>query len=499
MVLLKNNGNLLPLNKSIKTLAVIGPNADDIDVMYGNYNGCAKHPVTPLNGIKSKLPDTKILYARGCDLAKNLPSLGVIPAEMLYTTVDMKEHGLKGEYFTNRDFNGQPKMTRVDDKIEFNWWDRTPGDGFEDNNFSVHWSGFIKAPYSGEYYIGGEGGHKYRMEFNGEQIINFITNDNPSKVYKKVKLQGGKCYPVQIYFTDTFRMASMNLIWQTPSADLTEEAVDVASKADVVIMFMGLSPRLEGEEMDVDVKGFKGGDRISLDLPEIQSNLIKRIYSTGKPIVLVLLNGSAVSVNWENENIPAILEAWYPGQAAGSAVADVIFGDYNPSGRLPVTFYRSTDDLPAFTDYNMEGKTYRYFRKKPLYEFGYGLSYTTFTYSNLRVPKIVPIGKNVKVEVEVTNSGKTDGNEIVELYLSDKTATVPVPIRTLKGFTKVFLKAGESKVVEMTLKPNDFSVIDNDGHRIIKPGLFLVSMGGCQPGEIALSTKKAVVAEVKIQ
>jgi beta-glucosidase len=499
MVLLKNANNLLPLSKSIKTLAVIGPNANDVEVMYANYNGYSKNPVTPLDGIKKKLPGTKVLYARGCNLAENLPALEIIPNEMLFTSSDMKEHGIKGEYFANRNFKGQPKMTRVDDKVEFNWWDGTPAEGFDDNNYSVHWSGFIKAPKTGEYYIGGEGGHKYRMEFNGERIIRFFTPDNPSKVYRKKTLEAGKCYPVDIYFTDTCRMASMNLLWQVPGADLKKEAIDVATKADAVVMFMGLSPRLEGEEMDVEVKGFKGGDRISLGIPDVQSDLIKTIHALGKPVVLVLLNGSAVSINWEKENIPAILEAWYPGQAAGTAIADILFGDYNPSGRLPITFYKSADDLPDFSNYNMEGKTYRYFKKEPLFEFGYGLSYTTFTYSNLTVPQTAPVGGAVKVSVTVTNSGKADGNEIVQLYLSNKTATVPVPIRTLKGFTKVFLKAGESKVVEMALKPNDFSIIDDSGKRVIQPGQFLISMGGCQSGETSLAAKKTVTAELSIK
>ncbi len=499
IVLLKNSNNILPLNKSIKTLAVIGPNANDVEVMYGNYNGYAKNPITPLNGIKMKLPETKILYARGCNLAENLPFLEVIPNKVLFTSKDMKKHGIKGEYFANRNFTGKPKMTHVDDKIEFNWWDGTPGVGFDDNNFCVHWSGYIMAPKTGEYFIGGEGGHKYRLEFNGVQIINSETQDNPTKIYKKVSLEAGKCYPVQIYFTDTFRMASMKLIWQVPGADLKKEAVVIAGKADIVIMFMGLSPRLEGEEMDVEVNGFKGGDRINLNLPDVQANLIKTIYSLGKPVVLVLLNGSAVSINWEKENIPAILEAWYPGQAAGTAIADILFGDYNPSGRLPVTFYKSADDLPAFTNYDMDGKTYRYFRKEPLYEFGYGLSYTTFTYGNLRVPNNASIGKIVKVSVQVTNSGKIDGNEIIQLYISNKTVSVPVPVRTLKGFTKIFLKAGETKVVELFLKPNDFSIIDNNGNRVIQPGLFTISVGGCQPGKVALASKRSISSELKLQ
>jgi len=262
---------------------------------------------------------------------------------------------------------------------------------------------------------------------------------------------------------------------------------------------MGLSPRLEGEEMRVEVEGFKGGDRVSLDLPKVQSDLIRTIHATGKPVILVLINGSAVSVNWEKENIPAILEAWYPGQAAGTALADILFGDYNPSGRLPVTFYKSEKDLPDFIDYAMEGKTYRYFRKEPLFEFGFGLSYTTFSFKNLVLPASACTGDPVKVSVDVTNSGEYDGHEVVQLYVTNKTASVPVPIRTLKGFTRVFLKKGQTATVEMTLRPEDLSVIDEKGMRVIEPGLFSVSMGGCQPGTSALTANKAVTGEIEIK
>ncbi len=499
IVLLKNFNNLLPLDKNIKTLAVIGPNADDIEVMYGNYNGFSKNPVTPLEGIKKKIPDSKILYARGCDIALNMPAFEAIPGEMLFTSTDMKENGLKGEYFNNSSLEGQPLLSRVDKNIEFNWWDGVPAEGFYDNNFSIRWSGYLMAPKTGEYYIGAEGTHKFILEFNGEQLAKFNNIHEPVKIYKKLKLEKGKMYPVKIDFTDTEGMASMNFLWQQPGKDLKAEAIEAAKNADVVVMFMGLSPRLEGEEMRINVEGFKGGDRISLDLPKVQSDLIKTIHSLGKPIVLVLLNGSALSVNWEKENIPAILEAWYPGQAAGTALADILFGDYNPSGRLPVTFYKSAEDLPDFTNYNMEGRTYRYFRKEPLFEFGYGLSYTNFTYSNLNIPQSACPGEMVKVSVDVINSGKMAGNEIVQLYLSNKTSSVPVPIRTLKGFTKVFLQVGETKTIEMTLQPKDFSIIDTLGNRIVEPGTFVISMGGGQPGQAAVALKTVVTGVMELK
>jgi beta-glucosidase len=406
---------------------------------------------------------------------------------------------VKGEYFNNGNIEGQPELTRIDNSIEFNWWDGVPVEGFKDDNFSIRWSGFLKAPVTGEYIIGCDGPHKARIEFNRKKIAEFDRYDSPAKVSVRVMLQKGKRYPLTIEFTDTKGMASINMLWKVPGKDLEKEAIRVARKADAVIMCMGLSPRIEGEEMKVEVKGFSGGDRISLGLPEIQQDLIKKIYSLGKPVVLVLINGSAVSVNWEKENIPAILEAWYPGQAAGTAIADILFGDYNPSGRLPVTFYKSEKDLPDFKDYNMEGKTYRYFRKEPLFEFGYGLSYTTFTYSNFKLPKEACIGDHVKLSVDVTNKGTVDGDEIVQLYLAVNNAPVPVPIRTLKGFTKVFLKAGETKTVEMYLNPEDFSIIDERGIRKVIPGSYTMSIGGRQPGREAVELKSVLISEIELK
>ncbi len=499
MVLLKNENNLLPLNKNIKTLAVIGPNANDIESLYANYNGFSKNPVTPLEGIKNKLPDTEIIYAHGCDAAENLPFLEIIPAENLFTSIGMNEKGITGEYFDNGRFEGQPKMIRIDDKIDFKWWDDAPADGFSHNDFGVKWSGYVYAPVSGEYCIGGEGMYKFMMEFNGEQIADFRNIHHPKKIYKKVILEAGKAYPVKIEFTGNEGMSTMCLLWKVPGKDYKKEALEAADRANIIVMFMGLSPRLEGEEMKVEVEGFSGGDRTSLNLPKTQSELIKSVHALGKPLVLVLLNGSALAINWEKENIPAILEAWYPGQAAGTAIADILFGDYNPSGRLPVTFYKSADDLPDFTDYAMEGKTYRYFRKEPLYPFGYGLSYTTFTYSNLQVPPSTCQGEIVSISVDVTNAGKMDGNEVVQLYLSNKTASVPVPIRTLKGFTRIFLKAGETKTVTMSLDTNDFSVINDNGQRIVEPGLFSIAIGGGQPDKESLDTKKVVIKEIEIK
>jgi beta-glucosidase len=247
-------------------------------------------------------------------------------------------------------------------------------------------------------------------------------------------------------------------------------------------VFLGLSPLVEGEEMEVPFEGFRGGDRTSIDLPKQQEELLKEIHALGKPVVLVLLSGSAIAVNWANEHVPAILESWYPGEEGGTAIADVLFGDYNPSGRLPVTFYKSVEQLPPFTDYSMEGRTYRYFKGQPLYPFGFGLSFSKFKYSNLQFSaKGIKAGDSITVTAEVQNVSERAGAEVVQLYTSDTAASASVAIRSLAGFSRINLNPGEKRRVSFTLTPTQMSLIDDSGRRIIEPGEFAVSIGGGQP------------------
>jgi len=271
-------------------------------------------------------------------------------------------------------------------------------------------------------------------------------------------------------------------MWAEPESTLREEAIQAASESDAVILMLGLSPRLEGEEMGVEIPGFKGGDRTDIVLPAPQRELMEAIVATGKPVVLVLLNGSAVAINWAADNIPAILEAWYPGQAAGTAIADVLFGAYNPAGRLPVTFYKSVDQIPPFSDYDMDGRTYRYFNEDPLFPFGHGLSYTTFSYSELELPESVRSGADVSLSVTVENTGSVAGEEVVQLYLTDLEASAPVPIRTLVGVQRVLLQPGEQKQISFEVTERQLSLIDAEDQRVVEPGLFEVSVGGKQPG-----------------
>jgi len=274
----------------------------------------------------------------------------------------------------------------------------------------------------------------------------------------------------------------MKLLWCMPRGDMVRKAVSAAKAADAVIMVLGLSPRLEGEEMRVKLEGFEGGDRTSLSLPAMQEELLTAVLATGKPVVVVLMNGSPVVSMQAQEKAAAVLLAGYPGVEGGNAVADIIFGDYNPAGRLPVTYYRSVDQLPPFDDYDMTNRTYRYFTGTPLYPFGYGLSYTTFAYSDLEVPEKTAAGIEVTVKVTVTNTGSLAGDEVVQLYLTDEKATTPRPLRQLEGFRRVHLEAGESRTLKFDLKPGQLSMINNNDMRVIEPGWFTVAVGGRQPG-----------------
>jgi len=458
IVLLKNDSQTLPLAKTLKTVAVIGPNANDPDALVGNYNGEPTAPVTPLEGIRRKLANrTRVLYARGSDLATNLPNFETVPATALFH--DGKP-GLEGQYFATSNFNGrayrvreltypnsgtmegaipanpQPVFTRIDAKVDFQWWDGSPRKDLLDDNFGVRWAGQIVAPVTGTYRIGATGMNAFELTVDNKQIAKFNNIHERAYEYGTVELEANKPYNIVLEYHEYVGDADIRLVWAPPLQGLREEALAAARQADAVIMFLGLSPRLEGEEMKVPVEGFKGGDRLTLDIPRVQQELLEQIAALRKPTVLVLLNGSAVSVNWAKDHIPAIVESWYGGQAAGAAISDVLFGDYNPGGRLPVTFYKSVDQLPPFTDYSMKGRTYRYFEGEPLWPFGYGLSFTTFAYKNLSVA-------NGKASVDVTNSGKRQGDEVVQLYVG----------KVLAGFQRVALNAGQTKRVEFPIPP----------------------------------------------
>lgn len=488
IVLLKNEpatshtSPILPLPKDLNSLAVIGPNADSYDIMLGNYHGTPSDLVTPLDAIKEKVSAvTKVKYAQGCDLVEGFPHMVPVPSEYLSPS-EGKGHGLYAEYFDNRDWKGKPSITRVDKDVHFIWLDDTPVNGEMAAKFSVRWKGTLKAPKTGKFTIGISAHNIGRVYFEGQKKIDFDDEHEPKLMKFDADLTEGKEYNIEIEFANYGADPQIRLMWKVPNDHLMEEAVNAAKSSDAVLLFLGLSPNLEGEEMKVDLDGFNGGDRTKLVLPDAQIELIKKVQAVGKPTVLVLLTGSAVSFDWAREHVPAILQAWYGGEAGGPAIADVLFGDYNPGGRLPVTIYDSVKDLPAFEDYDMKGRTYRYYEGTPFYPFGYGLSYTHFSYSDLHLPSTVETGKDAEISVSVHNAGDREGDEVVQLYLSYPHAKSKAPIRALKGFKRIHLKAGESQTVSFRLKAEDMVLVNQRGEREIHPGDISVHVGGKQPG-----------------
>jgi len=485
IVLLKNEDNTLPLKKDIGTLAVIGPNSDEWLMLLGNYNGVPSDAVTPLGGIKEKLKNTNVLYAQGCELADGMPTYKTIPAEVLFSG---SEKGLKGEYFGNADLSGSPLFTATDKSVDMNWSEKAPRNDMEDDNFSVRWSGELVPDKTAVYQLGFVSTTNTRLYLNDSLIARTIYHfrdeygDPRLRKSPSMKLQAGKKYKIVLEAIETYADAQVQLVWARPQPELKKEALEVARKADAIVMCMGLTARMEGEEMDIVIDGFKAGDRTKIDLPRPQQELIKEIQALGKPVVLVLLNGSALAINWEQKNIPAIVETWYPGQAAGQAIADVLFGDYSPGGKLPVTFYKSLTGFPSFMDYNISNQTYRYFKGEPLYPFGYGLSYTSFAYEGLKLQEHYKAGDVVKLSITVKNTGAMRGDEVVQAYVSHLNAPVKVPIRSLAQFQRVTLEPGESKQVDLEISPDAFSIFDEKGEKIISPGQFEIAVGGGQPG-----------------
>jgi beta-glucosidase len=499
MVLLENKNGILPLSKNLKTGAVIGPNADDPGILLGNYNGYSSKIVTPFQGIKQKLIGAEVHYAPGCSHAEGFPLLAKIPSGVLFADSEKTVKGLYAEYFDNTAFSGKPAYSRQDEDISFTWWDKGPGAPLNGDKFGVRWTGVLVPRATGNHAIGFEGYPKVKFWIENGETKEFSSVHHSQKQYEYFFLEKGKSYPIKIEYTqDNSDYAHFILFWDEPAKNLKQEALDLAAKSDLVVLCMGLSPMLEGEEMPVKVNGFSQGDRDDIKLPEIQTDLIKSIHKLGKPTILVLLNGSALAFNWESKNIPAIIEAWYPGQAGGTAIADVIFGDYNPAGRLPVTFYKSVDQLPDFSDYNMAGRTYRYFAGEPLYEFGYGLSYTTFKYSNLQMVSELQAGDDLIIEIDVTNTGKIGGEEVAQLYISHPDSKFKVPIRALKGFKRIFLQPGETKKISFNLSPADMAVLNEKNQYVIEGAGLQVSVGGRQPGVKPLNDGVVVQKEVKI-
>ncbi len=498
IVLLKNAG-VLPLAKTARTVAVIGPNANELMALLGNYYGTPSKPVTALAGIRAAAAQAgaKVTYARGCDLIEGRQDPGAIApidAEYLRPAAGAAEHGLKGEYFRGRDLAGAPLVTRVDPGVDFRWYrgsptsdsvargEVKPDHAIDNDDFSVRWTGQILPPVSGEYTLSVTGDDGFRLIVDGRPVIDEWTSSPRARAKAaKVLLESGKAYDLRLEYFESIRDAEVRLTWQMPGARLpADDALDAARAADVVVFVGGLTADVEGEEMQVSYPGFAGGDRTDIALPSSQDQLLRKLHATGKPVVLVLMAGSSIGIEWAKANLPAIVVAWYPGQQGGNAIADVLFGNVNPAGRLPVTFYRSVDDLPPFADYGMEGRTYRYFAGRPLYPFGHGLSYTAFEYSALKVNRpSVTAADSLAVTLSVRNSGQRAGEEVVQLYVRPLDPVRPMPVRSLRGFARVPLAAGEQRDVSFTLSPaTDFGFYDETKKAAtVDPGDYEIGVG----------------------
>ena len=495
VVLLKNDG-ILPLRKDVGRIVVVGPTADDLVSLLGNYHGTPARPVTILAGIRAAVsPSTRVVYARGVDLVEGRQdprAAAVIDPAYLRPARGSKEQGLAGAYFRGRDLSGEPVHTRVDLRVAFRWDRGAPTDelvvrgelpaerALGGDAFSIRWTGVLVPPASGEYELTVTANDGVRLLLDGKKVLEDWAQTSVARaVSARFPLEAGHEHALTLEYFEDVRDAEVRLGWTPPATGTPfEEAVRAAREADVVVFAGGLTAEVEGEEMQVTHPGFSGGDRTDIELPAVQQKMLEALHATGKPVVLVLTTGSALAVRWPQEKLPAILLAWYPGQQGGNAVADVLFGDVSPAGRLPVTFYASADQLPPFADYAMEGRTYRYFRGTPLYPFGHGLSYTRFEYSGLALSRpSVGAGDTLEVSLEVRNAGPRDGDEVVQLYA--RGPGTAGPLRELRGFERVTVRAGEQKRVRFTLVPaRDLLRYDETRKALaIAPGEYEIEVG----------------------
>jgi beta-glucosidase len=482
IVLLKNGNQALPLRRDLSSIAVLGPNADNLDVLLGNYEGTPSRPVTILKGIRNAVgKETQVFFSRGCELAEGIPpQLHPIPSRNLLTVQnDLSAEGLTGLYYDNMNLDGTPVMRRVDSEVAFSWGADAPAAGLPKDRFSVRWVGTLIADTTGVYRLGVTVDDGFRLTIDGSVFLEDWHDGSTRSYEKDISLIAGEPHRIRLEYYENGGNATVQLGWKLKGDDPLKEALDVAREAEQIILVLGLSPRLEGEEMDVEYPGFLGGDRTDIALPESQRRLMEQVYDLGKPTVLVLLNGGALAVPWAEDHIPAIVEAWYPGEEGGNAVADVLFGDYNPAGRLPVTFYQSVHDLPPFESYDMKGRTYRYFRGKPLYPFGYGLSYSTFAYAPV-TPGEFQVGKadTIRMRLQVTNTGARDGDEVVQVYEKGPSQGPAEPIQSLRWFERVHIRAGESRPVAVAIPVSAFQVFNEQTNEFeIVPGTHELLIG----------------------
>jgi beta-glucosidase len=480
MVLLKNDG-VLPLKSGIKKIAVVGPLADQTRPLIGNYAGQPTHIVSIIDGLKAEFPNATITFVPGTQF---LRTDGTEVPDALLTTPDGKP-GLKADYKEGmRRGPGGPDSPTIVSRTEINVklsGANLPSEVAGKKTFGVQWSGFLTPTESGDFLLGIRCAGFCRVAADGKQIALAFGGGGLASQVGRVHLDKSRKTALEISYGSRDGKAQAELIWTKANNAPSPEAITAARSADVVIAVVGITSQLEGEEMPVAEPGFLGGDRTNIDLPQPEEDLVEAVASTGKPLAVVLMNGSALAVNWINEHANAVLDAWYPGEEGGAAVAETLSGKNNPAGRLPVTFYKGVDQLPNFEDYGMANRTYRYFSGKPLYPFGYGLSYTKFSYSDLSVPTAaIAAGQPLSADVTVTNVGKAAGDEVVQLYLKFPQVK-GAPRVALRGFQRIHLEPGASQQVHFDLKPRDLGMVTEDGNPIIAQGDYTVSIGGGQP------------------
>jgi beta-glucosidase len=480
MVLLKNDGTL-PLRKGALKIAVVGPLADQTKYLLGNYNGSPSHTVSVLEGLKAEFPEAKITFVPGTQFLRT--DGDPIPSSAL--TTPEGQPGLTVKFSSGGGFRGGgiPLANKTMSTVDLTDVG-VPQEAAGKFPLTVEWDGFLTAGETGEYNIGVRAkGNSAMIMIGGKPLaMEYLDAEHAQAKAGHIHLEQGKKEALRVrYELNEKGPVDAHVFWAKYEPKPSPEAIAAAKDADVVVAVLGITGDLEGEEMPVNEDGFKGGDRTSIDLPKPEEALLEAVKATGKPVVLVLANGSALAVNWANEHVNAILESWYAGEEGGSAVAETLSGKNNPAGRLPVTFYTGIEQLPPFADYAMQNRTYRYFKDKPLYPFGYGLSYTSFSYSNLQLPKAA-IGADdpLNATVTITNSGKREGDEVAQLYLTFP--NLPgAPLRALRSFRRVHLKPGESQKVKFELKDRDLSMVSEKGEPIIAEGAYTVSIGGGQP------------------
>jgi beta-glucosidase len=476
MVLLKNDG-ILPLAATTAKIAVVGPLADSTRVLLGNYNGTPSRATTALDGIRKQFPSARIAFEPGTTY---LRPLSPIPTAVLST--DDGQPGLKAEIFAGRELDGDPVETRIDAQVLHGVrpGERPRRSGPPLPVKAARWTGRLTPTTSGIHTLAVEG-FGNRLYLDDKLLVDTTRGFRRAPNTADVRLEEGRKYALKVESAPRW-FASTRLAWLPAMPDATDRAVAAAEQADVVVAVVGITADLEGEESAIDMPGFKGGDRTSLDLPKEQEDLLKAVRRTGKPLVVVLMSGSPLSVSWADEHANAILQAWYPGEEGGQAIAETLAGASNPAGRLPVTFHTGVEQLPEFADYSMANRTYRYFKGKPLYPFGHGLSFSTFAYDGLELSaSALQAGEPLTVKTSVKNTSDRHGDEVVQVYLTFP-KLAGAPIRALSGLKRVRLQAGETQTIEFTLNDRDLSHVNEAGTRLVGAGEYGLSVGGGQPG-----------------